>query len=106
MSRNIGKTQCDQCGGRVVTSEPPRRAREAELDLSYRSTFGDEPANEDLLHGLGVISSVRVEYSSGDERVELWNRGTYCGRLTVAAGDGERIRRRLLKREDANQCKQ
>lgn len=43
-----------------------------------------------------LVSSVRVESGRAHDRVHVWTRGGLAGVLTVTAGDGLPLARRLL----------
>lgn len=47
-----------------------------------------------------LISSVRVETGQRHDRVTVWNRGGSAGVLTVDAGDGNAVARRLGDAQD------
>lgn len=42
-----------------------------------------------------LISTVKVEYGPGHDRIHIWNRGGKAGVLTVTKGDGDIIADRL-----------
>jgi len=69
-------------------------------DLSYRSTFNDEPGQDDLPDKSGVVTSVLVVKGELHDRVKIWNRGGLAGELCVVAGDGARIADRLGHRPE------
>ena len=43
-----------------------------------------------------LVTSVRVEYGPGHDRVRIWNRGGCAGELVVNRGDGNKVLVRLL----------
>ena len=92
--------RCEWCGARYLAWAPDRRyqpdLKSNEIgDLSYRSTFNDEP-NDDLdLPRDEWIARATMDLGPIHDHVTIWNRGALAGRLVVQKGDGEKIARRL-----------
>ena len=90
----VANARCSYCEARYlawnVTGKPG--GTNGYTDLSFRSTFADEPGPADVPHSYsGVVSAVRVETVGGHDRIRIWNRGGFAGELVVRAGDGPRI---------------
>lgn len=90
---------CDWCGAKYLAwfNYPGEAIAEDFIDLSYSSTFNDEPGDADL-PSHGVITSVRIESNGHHDRVTLFNRGALAGTITVCSGDGLRIKERLKRK--------
>jgi len=67
--------------GRPVVEAPPRSGK---TEAVAREAAGD------------LVTSVRVERNGGHDHVHVWNRGAKSGILIVNAGDGDKLKRRLL----------
>ena len=62
--------------------------------ITYIAAGYDGGADENGTRPL--ITSVRVEYGPGHDRVRVWNRGGCSGELVVAKGDGDKLLDLLL----------
>ena len=49
----------------------------------------------------GLVTSVMVNFGDMHDTVRIWNRGGLAGELTVKAGDGEIMAKRLMGSPDA-----
>ena len=106
----VANAACRYCGGRYlawVANDPAGREKPrngTHFDLSFRSTFNDEPGPDDRPSG-GVVSSVWVESHPPHDHVSVWNNGALAGKLIVREGEGIAIALRLapwlFEEEDA-----
>ena len=96
----VAHAACPYCGARYlawVDNDPAGREKprnSTHFDLSFRSTFDDEPSEGDRPRN-GVVSSVWVESRPPHDHVSVWNAGGLAGKLIVREGDGIAIALRL-----------
>lgn len=102
--RLFAHASCEWCGALYLAWAPDRYtpSQEGIGDLSYRSTFNNEPNEEiDWPRSKWVAIAVVVKAGPVHDVVTIWNRGAHAGTLTVLTGDGEKIAARLTSGSNA-----